>query len=76
MGRISFVNDLSEKIEALQAIMTHYTKKSEHVFKEELVKRTLVMRLDIEEISGKALVKPGHLTSSPTKATSGKEIVL
>ena len=76
MGRISFVNDLSEKIEALQAIMTHYTKKSEHVFKEELVKRTLVMRLDIEEISGKALVKLGHLTSSTTKATSGKEIVL
>jgi uncharacterized protein len=62
MGRISFVNDPSEKIEALEAIMTHYTKKSDHVFKEEFVKRTMVMRLDIEEISGKALVKPGHLT--------------
>jgi len=62
MGRISFVDDVSEKIEALQAIMTHYTKKSKHVFKEELAKRTLIMRLDIEQISGKALVKPGHLT--------------
>ena len=62
MGRISLVNDPSEKIEALQAIMTHYTKKAEHVFKEELVKRTLIMRLDIEEISGKAREKPGHLT--------------
>jgi hypothetical protein len=51
-----------KKIEALQAIMTHYTKKAEHVFKEELVKRTLIMRLDIEEISGKAREKPGHLT--------------
>jgi nitroimidazol reductase NimA-like FMN-containing flavoprotein (pyridoxamine 5'-phosphate oxidase superfamily) len=62
MGKISFVDDASEKIEALQAIMTHYTKKSGHVFKEELVKRTLIMRLDVEEISGKALVnvKPGH----------------
>jgi hypothetical protein len=62
MGRISFVTDAVEKIEALQAIMTHYTKKTGHVFKDELVKRTTVMRLDIETISGKALVKPGHLT--------------
>jgi nitroimidazol reductase NimA-like FMN-containing flavoprotein (pyridoxamine 5'-phosphate oxidase superfamily) len=63
MGRMSFVTDPAEKIEALQAIMTHYTKKSGHVFKEELVERTTVMRLDIEEISGKALVKPGHQTT-------------
>ena len=60
MGRMSFVNDASEKIEALQAIMTHYTDKSDHVFKEELVERTLIMRLDIQEISAKALVRPGH----------------
>jgi hypothetical protein len=37
--------------------MTHYTKKPEHVFREELVKRTMIMRLDIEEISAKAIVK-------------------
>jgi hypothetical protein len=63
MGRISFVTDVAEKNEALQAIMTHYTKKTGHVFEEGLVQRTLIMKLDIEEISGKALVKPGHLTS-------------
>ena len=63
MGRMSFVDDLPEKLEALQAIMTHYTKKPEHVFKEELVKRTMIMRLDIEEISAKALVRPGHQQS-------------
>lgn len=63
MGRISFVTDMAEKIEALQAIMTHYTKKAGHVFEEERVNRTLILRLDIEEISGKALAKPGHLTS-------------
>ena len=57
MGRISFVDDLSEKLEALQAIMTHYTNQSEHVFKEELVSRTMIMRLDISEISAKALLK-------------------
>ena len=63
MGRISFVNDPTEKREALQAIMTHYTKKPEHVFKEELVQNTLIMRLDIQEISAKALAKPGHLSA-------------
>jgi uncharacterized protein len=62
MGRICFVTDLSEKLEALQSIMTHYTKEAGHAFKEEMVERTTIMRLDIEEISGKALVRPGHLT--------------
>ncbi|HSW64320.1 MAG TPA: pyridoxamine 5'-phosphate oxidase family protein [Dissulfurispiraceae bacterium] len=58
MGRMHFVTDMAEKIEALQAIMTHYTKTSGHVFKEELLQRTLVIRLDIEQLSGKARVKP------------------
>ena len=62
MGRMYFVTDLSEKLEALQSIITHYTKKTEYEFKDIMVERTTVIRLDIEEISGKALVKPGHLT--------------
>ncbi len=62
MGRITFVIELSEKVEALQTIMTHYTHQSSHEFKEELVERTTILRLDIEEISGKTLVKPGHQT--------------
>ena len=49
MGKMHFVHDFSEKQVGLQAIMAHYTKKSEHVFKEEMVHRTMVMRLDIEE---------------------------
>jgi nitroimidazol reductase NimA-like FMN-containing flavoprotein (pyridoxamine 5'-phosphate oxidase superfamily) len=62
MGRITFVTELSEKMEALQTIMTHYTGKPSHVFKKGLVERTTILRLDIEEISGKTLVKPGHQT--------------
>lgn len=57
---MGFVNDPSEKLEALQAIMTHYTNRSEHTFKDELVERTLILRLDVEEISGKARLKPEH----------------
>jgi nitroimidazol reductase NimA-like FMN-containing flavoprotein (pyridoxamine 5'-phosphate oxidase superfamily) len=60
MGRMQFVDDLSEKIIGLQSIMTHYTKQTAHVFKEELVKRTSVLRLDIEELSAKGLVRPGR----------------
>ena len=62
MGRITFVTELSEKLEALQSIMTHYTHESSHEFKEGLVEGTTILRLDVEEISGKALVKPGHQT--------------
>jgi len=57
-GRMSFVEDRSEKLDALQALMTHYTEKSGHVFKEEMLARTTVMRLDIEEITAKA--HPGY----------------
>ena len=55
MGRMSFVDDRSEKLEALQAVMTHYTKKSGHEFKEEMIARTMIMRLDIEDISAKVI---------------------
>jgi nitroimidazol reductase NimA-like FMN-containing flavoprotein (pyridoxamine 5'-phosphate oxidase superfamily) len=60
MGRMHFVTDPAEKIDALQAIMAHYTKQTNHVFREEMLERTTVLRMDIEEMSGKALVKPGH----------------
>jgi len=60
MGRMRFVTEVAEKREALQAIMTHYTNRPEHLFKDELVERTTIMSLDIQEISAKALVKPGH----------------
>jgi nitroimidazol reductase NimA-like FMN-containing flavoprotein (pyridoxamine 5'-phosphate oxidase superfamily) len=62
MGRITFVTELSEKLVALQSIMTHYAHESSYEFKEGLVEGTTILRLDIEEISGKTLVKPGHQT--------------
>ncbi len=65
MGRMSFVDDRSEKLEALQAVMTHYTKKSGHEFKEEMIARTMIMRLDIEDISAKA--HPGYPQEAPIK---------
>ncbi len=62
MGRIAFVTEAAEKIEGLTTIMEHYTHESSFTFKEGMVEKTTVLRLDIEQISGKALVNPGHLS--------------
>jgi len=67
MGRITFVTEAAEKTQGLKTIMEHYTGESSPPFKEELVERTTVLRLDIQEISGKALIKPGHLNQSIEK---------
>lgn len=64
MGRMHFVDDISEKINGLRSIMSHYIKKPEHSFKEELVRRTLILRLDIEEMTAKVLAKPKHSSAS------------
>jgi nitroimidazol reductase NimA-like FMN-containing flavoprotein (pyridoxamine 5'-phosphate oxidase superfamily) len=61
MGTMHFVTDRIEKIEALQIIMHHYTQKWGHVFKEPMIDKTTILRLDIKKITGKALVKPGHM---------------
>lgn len=60
MGRIKFVAETAEKIEGLKTIMGHYTGESSFTFKRELIEKTTVLRLDIEEIAGKALIIPGH----------------
>jgi nitroimidazol reductase NimA-like FMN-containing flavoprotein (pyridoxamine 5'-phosphate oxidase superfamily) len=67
MGRVHFVTEWAEKIQGLKTIMEHYTRESSFPFKEELVEKTTVLRLDIEEISGKALAIPGHLNRSTEK---------
>jgi len=61
MGRIHFVREVSEKIEGLRAITKHYTDMKSSGFINELVEKTTVLRLDIEEITGKSLVIPGHM---------------
>ncbi len=53
MGRVSFVTGREERYEALQAIMKHYKRETSPLFKEEVFNRTAILRLDVEEISGK-----------------------
>ena len=51
-GRIAFVTDPVEKAEALSLITGHYAPGT-YRFSKERVSRTTVLRLEVEEISGK-----------------------
>ena len=53
MGRIFFIIENEDKIEALNNLMKHYHGHDRHQFKIAHVKTTTVLRLDIDEISGK-----------------------
>ena len=53
MGRISFIAEKEDKIEALHILMKHYTGQNHHSFEEQYINRTTILRLDIDEISGK-----------------------
>jgi uncharacterized protein len=52
-GRMTFVTDPSEKLAGLTAVMDHYFPGTQHRFGEKMVGQTTIIRLDVEEISGK-----------------------
>lgn len=51
-GTVSFVKDINEKLEGLNSIMEQYGSMS-NSFPDKAVERTEVLRIDIEEITGK-----------------------
>ncbi len=56
MGRISFITNKEDKIEALNNIVDRYSKEEKHSFEDKYVDITNVLRLDIDEISGKKCI--------------------
>ena len=52
-GSIAFVEDVEKKAAALNLIMGHYSGKADWSFPEEMLKRTGLMRLEVDEISCK-----------------------
>jgi hypothetical protein len=52
-GNIFIVSEKSEKISGLNCIMEHYGGKGEYTFDEKVFENTIVLRLDIHEMSGK-----------------------
>lgn len=52
-GKISFIEDMEEKRDALQAIMHHNTGKADWDFPEKMIDAVCVFRLDVQELSCK-----------------------
>ena len=52
-GRISFVKEKDQKIKALDCLMSQYSERSDFLYEDKNLDRILILKLDIEEISGK-----------------------
>ncbi len=52
-GHIHIVKNLDEKIDGLNVLMNQYTEKQDWTYSNEMLKRTTVLRIDIESISAK-----------------------
>jgi len=52
-GRLNIVNDNAEKKAGLDAIMSHYSNRNDFIYNESVMANVKVLRLDIEEITGK-----------------------
>jgi uncharacterized protein len=52
-GHITIVNDPVERISGLNQIMSHYTGKAGYYYKQNVLERTMVLRLDISGMTGK-----------------------
>ncbi len=53
-GRASLVEDEEERRRGLDAIMEHYGEEGPHLYRERNLSLTAVIRIDIEEMTGKA----------------------
>ena len=52
-GTIEFITDHEEKKKGLDVIMAHYGKTGENTYKDNNIENIIILKLNIEEISGK-----------------------
>jgi uncharacterized protein len=52
-GNISIITEKEEKIHGLNHIMEHYGASGEFSYNESILERTTVLRLDVEQMTGK-----------------------
>ena len=52
-GRVFFISNSKEKIQVLDAIMTKYTKRVSFEYPTEVFDKTLVIKVEIESMTGK-----------------------
>jgi uncharacterized protein len=55
-GNLSVVESMNERIAGLNVIMEHYGKYDNNDYNEKILERTVILRLDITEITGKKKV--------------------
>ena len=63
-GRISILNEKEHKIKALNCLMSQYSGRKDFSYDEANVEKITILRLDVEEISGKRslIIYPGIKT--------------
>ena len=52
-GKISVIEERESKINGLDCIMSHYSQRKEFTYDERVLGNTTILRLDIEEMTGK-----------------------
>jgi nitroimidazol reductase NimA-like FMN-containing flavoprotein (pyridoxamine 5'-phosphate oxidase superfamily) len=52
-GRLSIVEDISERIMAFDLIMNHYGGEGKYDYDQKQIEKTTILRLDIREMTGK-----------------------
>jgi uncharacterized protein len=52
-GKITRVEDKEERIKGLDCIMSHYSDKEKFSYDENVLENTMILRLDVEEMTGK-----------------------
>ena len=52
-GTIDFITDFEQKKAGLDIIMSHYGKKDNNVFQDNQVESVMILKLNIDEITGK-----------------------
>ncbi len=52
-GRIQFIEDIRGKKKAFDIIMKHYTGRDDFIYPENILKDVIIMRLEVEEMTGK-----------------------
>ena len=52
-GKISVLNDRDARIRGLNCIMAHYSDRKDFYYDEKILEKTIILKLDIEEMTGK-----------------------
>lgn len=52
-GKGEIINDIQEKRKGLEIIINHYSSEEDYKFQEKMLKRIVIIKVRIEELSGK-----------------------